>query len=865
MTARAAIDENTLHLLEDIEQGGRHPAGWSGRLLTILALCWSLFQLYYASPVPFLLAGILPDSISGYILFNDTEARSIHLAFAVALAFMAYPRTYTAPQHKIPLYDWVLFGVGIYCALYICINYQSLALRVGAFTPFDLAVGVSGIGILLEASRRVLGLPMVCVAVFFLAYIFFGNSGWVPDDLRWKGASLHKAMSPLWLTTEGVYGVAVGVSVSFVFLFVLFGALLEKAGAGNYFIRVAFSLLGHLRGGPAKAAVIASGLTGLISGSSIANVVTTGTFTVPLMRKVGFSREEAGAVEVASSVNGQIMPPVMGAAAFLMVEYVGIPYTEVIKHAFLPALISYIALVYIVHLEACKKGMTGQEKRDHGMTFFQRLFMWATIILGFIVLSFVTYYGLGWIKTLTGDFSGWVIAVVLGGAYVGLLRYCAGFPDCPDDPDLEHLGPTGEIVKGGLYYILPVVVLIWCLMIERLSPGLSAFWASLLMVGILLSHKSLKAFFRGEGELAGYWAASKDDFSAALIEGARNMVGIGLATATAGIIVGAVSLTGVGQVLAGFVELLSAGNLILMLFFTGVISLILGMGLPTTANYIVVSSLMVPVITLLGAQNGLIIELIAVHLFVFYFGIMADVTPPVGLASFAAAAVSGGDPIKTGLKAFVYSLRMIILPFIFIFYPELLMIGISGPVHFILVVVTAVLGILCFAASTQGYFLIRSKLWESSVLALVAFTLLAPGFWVDRIVSPWQTRPLEELRQQVEQAPADSLMQISLLRRDFDGKDVTALSSVALGPKASFEERLRFVGLDRIEKTGAAYQAEARFGGPLDNPELDERLKILAFSVPAPQPAAAWMTLPALFLLGFVVWRQRNRRLISDR
>ncbi|MBL4895217.1 MAG: TRAP transporter fused permease subunit [Emcibacter sp.] len=367
------IQDDISHELDDLEHGGRHPAGPSGKLLILLALCWSLFQLYYASPLPFIFAATLPDSISGFMLFNDTEARAIHLGFAIAMAFMAYPLSPKANQLKIPIYDWIFFGVGIYCALYIFLNYGALAMRVGAFTGFDLAVGLVGICLLLEAARRVLGLPMVCVALFFLCYIFFGNSGWVPDDLRWKGASLHKAMSHLWLTTEGVYGVALGVSVSFVFLFVLFGALLEKAGAGSYFIRVAFSLLGHLRGGPAKAAVIASGLTGLISGSSIANVVTTGTFTVPLMRKVGFTREEAGAVEVASSVNGQIMPPVMGAAAFLMVEYVGIPYTEVIKHAFLPALISYIALVYIVHLEAIKKGMEGTPKRDNGMTFLQKM------------------------------------------------------------------------------------------------------------------------------------------------------------------------------------------------------------------------------------------------------------------------------------------------------------------------------------------------------------------------------------------------------------------------------------------------------------------------------------------------------------
>ncbi|MBL4895218.1 MAG: TRAP transporter permease [Emcibacter sp.] len=463
---------------------------------------------------------------------------------------------------------------------------------------------------------------------------------------------------------------------------------------------------------------------------------------------------------------------------------------------------------------------------------------------------------MGWIKNIAGSASGWVVGVLLVGVYGALLKYCATFPDLPEDQDLEDMPPTGEIVKGGLYYILPVVVLIWCLMVERLSPGLSAFWASMLMIFILLTHKVLKAHFRGEGALRKYFNHSRNDFTEALIAGARNMVGIGLATATAGIIVGAVSLTGVGQVLAGFVEVLSGGNLILMLFFTGVISLILGMGLPTTANYIVVSSLMVPVITLLGAQNGLVIELIAVHLFVFYFGIMADVTPPVGLASFAAAAVSGGDPIKTGVKAFGYSLRMIILPFIFIFYPELLMIGISGPVHFLLVVVTAVVGILCFAAFTQGYFLTRNKLWETAILGFVAFTLLAPGFWIDRIVSPWQDRPLTELRQQVEQTPDGGLLQLILIRHDFDGQEVHSTSSVNLGSKAPFLDRMKVIGLERFTPDG---HAEASFGGPLDNPELDERLRVVGLKIPAEQPSAKWMYIPAIFLLIFVFLRQKKR------
>ena len=313
-------------------------------------LVWSLFQLWIASPLPFIL---------GFGVLNDTQSRAIHLGFAVFLAFTAYPTRDKSPRHYIPLQDWVLAIVGAGAAAYLWIFYDSLSERSGAPIMQDLVIAGIGIVLLMEAARRSLGLPLMLVAGFFLAYVFFGSWDGLPEVVRWKGASFEKAMSHMWLTTEGVFGVALGVSSGFVFLFVLFGALLNQAGAGNYFIQIAFSLLGHMKGGPAKAAVISSAMTGLISGSSIANVVTTGTFTIPLMRRVGFTPEKAGAVEVSSSVNGVLTPPVMGAVAFLMTEYVGIPYIEVVKHAIVPAAISYIALVYIVHLEALKNDMTG--------------------------------------------------------------------------------------------------------------------------------------------------------------------------------------------------------------------------------------------------------------------------------------------------------------------------------------------------------------------------------------------------------------------------------------------------------------------------------------------------------------------------
>ncbi len=646
----APSDAELQKLVAEADTGGRSPAGLPSRILLGVALMWSLFQVWIASPLPFLDWPV----VGSFGVFNDTEARSIHLAIAVFLAFLAYPALKTSPRDHIPIQDWVMAAVGAFCAAYLFLFYEQIAQRPGAPIAVDVWVACIGGVLLLEATRRALGPPLAIVATVFLIYTFFGQ--YMPSLIAHKGVSLNQVVNHQWITTEGVFGIALGVSTSFVFLFVLFGALLDKAGAGNYFIKVAFSLLGHFRGGPAKAAVVSSGLTGLISGSSIANVVTTGTFTIPMMKRVGFSAEKAGAVEVASSVNGQIMPPVMGAAAFLMVEYVGIPYVQVITHAFLPALISYIALVYIVHLEAVKANMEGLPKPGVPKPWVQRV---VGLLFGFLataVVAFAVYYGIGWMKPLFGDASLYVIGAMLIGVYVALIYYGSRYPDLElDDPDspVVSLPETGPTVKTGLHYLLPVVVLVWCLMVEQLSPGLSAYWAAMLMIFILATQRPLFAMFRGQGLVPDEVRRGLGELFDGLVAGARNMIGIGIATATAGIIVGSVSQTGVGLVLADLVEALSFGSVFLMLVLIAILSLILGMGLPTTANYIVVSSLMAPVVVTLGEQSGLIVPLIAVHLFVFYFGIMADVTPPVGLASFAAAAVSGGDPIRTGFVAFL--------------------------------------------------------------------------------------------------------------------------------------------------------------------------------------------------------------------
>jgi TRAP transporter 4TM/12TM fusion protein len=837
-------------LAEESDTGGRKPGPLVGSFLLCVCLAWSLFQLWIASPLPFAL---------GFGVFNDTQSRAVHLAFAVFLAYMAYPAFSRSPRDRVPLTDWVFALVGAFCASYLFFFYRELSTRPGQPTDQDLAVAAVGVVLLLEATRRALGLPMVIVAIAFLVYTFGGP--YMPDLIAHKGASLSRVASHQWLTTEGVFGVALGVSSGFIFLFVLFGSLLDRAGAGNYFIKSAFALLGHMRGGPAKAAVVSSAATGIISGSSIANVVTTGTFTIPLMKRVGYRGDQAGAVEVSSSVNGQIMPPVMGAAAFLMVEYVGIPYIEVMKHAFLPAVISYIALFYIVHLEALKAGLQGLPRRGTA-TATQRLLAFAMNVAGLLVLAGAVYYGIGWIKTALPSAAIWIIGVGVVAAYVALMWIGSRQPplvlDDPNAPVFE-LPETKPTLLAGLHYLLSVVVLIWCLMVEQMSPALSAFWATMFMVFVMLTQRPLMALLRGEGALGAAVLTGLRDLVAGLEAGARNMIGIGVATAAAGIIVGTVSLTGIGLVMTEVVELLSGGNLMLMLVLVAFISLILGMGLPTTANYIVVSTLMAPVVVELGAQSGLLVPLIAVHLFVFYFGLMADVTPPVGLASFAAAAIARSDPIRTGVTAFYYSMRTAILPFLFIFNTQLLMIGLTGPLHLALTIASAVVAMLVFAAATQGYFLVRTRWWETVALLLVTFTLFRPGFWWDMIYPPYVEAPPSQLMTLVEQAKPGERKRIWVEGQTLDGKDVRKGVLLPLGDAGPARERLRRLGVTIVPLGEQMQIAQVQFGSQAQKLGLEQGYNVVAIELPAQRPAKEWMFLPALALLALVVVLQRAR------
>ncbi|SHL06080.1 TRAP transporter, 4TM/12TM fusion protein [Roseovarius marisflavi] len=888
-------------LVASSDTGGRGTTGTVGIFLTCVALAWSLFQLWIASPIPF---------IVGWGVFNDTESRSIHLAFAIFLAFAAFPAARTkfqlglgvvvpvvlaflfmvgakddtstwwipliaialvaaillgSPKDKVPAWEWAMAVVGAMAALYLYVYYRDISGRVGAPILQDFVVAVIGLMLLLEATRRALGPALMIVASVFLVYTVLGP--YMPGIIAHKGNSLSEIVNHQWITTEGVFGIALGVSTSFVFLFVLFGSLLDRAGAGNYFIQVAFSLMGHMKGGPAKAAVVSSAMTGLISGSSIANVVTTGTFTIPLMKKVGFSSEKAGAVEVASSVNGQIMPPVMGAAAFLMVEYVGIPYFDVVKHAFLPAVISYIALVYIVHLEALKAGMEGLPRAYTPKPIVQRLIGIAFTIAAICAISFAVYYGMGWIRPAFPNAAGYIIFAFISLVYIALLYVASKEEPLElDDPNapVTALPLPGPTVRSGLHFILPVVVLVWALMVDRLSPGLSAFWATAYMVFILLTQRPLTAIMRGEGKLGGALKEGLTDLIDGLETGARNMIGIGIATATAGIIVGAVSQTGVGSALADVVEVLSGGNILAILFLTAILSLILGMGLPTTANYIVVSALLAPVIVTLGQQNGLIVPLIAVHLFVFYFGIMADVTPPVGLASFAAAAVSGGDPIKTGVVAFFYSLRTAALPFLFIFNTELLLIDVTW-IQGIFVFIVATIAMLLFAAATQGWFIARNRIYETLALLLIAFTLFRPGFWMDMVAPPYSEENPTEIAAAAMATPVGEDLRLRVAGVNDLGDPIEFVAVLPIKEGATGEERLQNAGLAFRNEGDTLVIDDVAFGSAGATAGLDWDQEVLRVLRPVGQPSKYLMFIPALLLLGFVVFLQRGRNARAPR
>ncbi|PLX45405.1 MAG: C4-dicarboxylate ABC transporter [Hyphomicrobiales bacterium] len=858
-------------LVAEVESGARNPIGWQKNLIPILCFIWALYQLYIASTLPSLLTELTHVDLFLFI-GNLSISRKIHLMFALVLGTMAFPLFKTSARNTIPWYDWVLLLLGSLAIFYMIVMDSNIANRAGDFAHpnirYDMTFAMIGIAVLITAVYRSLGLPLIAVAGALAAYVFIGGG-------NWGGASFVKGVWHFWMQEEGVFGKPLAVSTQMIFLFVLFGAILEKAGAGGYFIKIAFALLGHLRGGPAKAAVIASALSGLYSGSSIANTVTTGTFTIPLMKRTGLTPEKAGAVEVASSTNGQLMPPVMGAAAFLIAEFTGVEYTTLLKHALVPALVSYIALVYIVHLEACKLDLKGLPKPPSSLTMLQKMIGFLAGFIGISVLFLLVYYTLGYVKEAVPGLSMYVVMFIAFIAYLVLAYLAAKRPDLePDDPDspILELPKAGETALTGLYYLLPIIILLWCILPtpDRLSPALSAFYACLAMIFIAVTQHFIKGVFRNDHHLTRDIVRGLVDVGHGMVAGARNMISIGIATAAAGVIVGAISLTGAHTVVGELVEFLSGGNLIVMLVLVAVMSLILGMGLPTTANYLVVSSLMAPVIVALGAKSGLIVPLVAVHLFVFYFGILADDTPPVGLAAYAAAAISKGDPIKTGVQGFAYDIRTALLPFLFLFNTDLLLMDV-GPFQAILVFITATIAMMLFASATQGWFFTRNRAWESVALLLVAFTLFRPGFWLDTVSEPYQEKPGEQLLKIAGEQPENAKIRVKIAGPAFNPEKRNHTNIlIDLGKKADGETRLTDAGFMIMQEEGKVIfdgfawnfkdkELKKRFAeqftlGDLDHPMVFEKVFIERDRLPKEV-----FYIPGLLLLALIIFLQRRR------
>ena len=622
--------------------GGRQPRGWTRYVVPTVGVAWSLFQI----------------SIASWLIIDSTYARAIHLAFALLIVFLHVPMMkkkrwklgYLAERYRISLFDVLLGTVAALSALYIILDYEGLAMRIGSPTPLDLVVGAVLVVLLLEASRRVIGPALSVIAIGFILYAFLGP--YMPSVIAFKGVSLNRFMGQMTMSTEGIYGIPLYVSARIVFLFVLFGAMLDQAGAGRYFIQLALSILGGFKGGPAKAAVMGSGLTGLVSGSSIANIVTTGTFTIPLMKKVGYPAKKAAAIEVAASTDGQLAPPIMGAAAFIIAEYVNVPYVEVIKAAAIPAFASYAALFYITHIEASKLGLTGIPRRE--------------------------------------------------------------------------LPPFWKTLVSGAHYLVPLIMLLYELIVVRHTPDTAAFNAIWVMGIVMLAQRPVQAYLR-KAPIKPAFAESFVDIVQALASGARNMVSVALATAAAGIIVGVVAM-GLGSRITEVVAIISGGNVFLMLIITALASLIIGMGLPTTATYIVMASLTAKALVHVGAANDFIVPLMASHLFCFYFGILADDTPPVGLAAYAAAAIAKSPPIPTGLQGFMYDIRTAILPFMFIFNADLILEGITSWPVGLMIFAMACLGNFAFASATQGWFVTRNRLYEIPLFLTVTFILMQPRY-----------------------------------------------------------------------------------------------------------------------------------------
>ena len=614
------IDVQKLLEQYDTESNIRRPVGFIALIISIVAISMSLFHFY----------------TGGFGLWLALKQRALHLAFTLALIFLLYPTTKKgigSDKSKVPLWDIVLAILGAITSLYLIIYYKELVFRAGLPSRIDLIMGGITILLVLEATRRAIGPELPIVVIVFLIYAYFGSH--MPGFLAHRGYSLERIIEHLYMQTEGIYGIPLGVSSSFVFLFILFGSVLNKTGMGKFFIDLSMALAGHTTGGPAKVAVIASGFMGSINGSSVANVVTTGSFTIPLMKSIGYKKDFAGAVEAAASTGGQIMPPVMGAAAFVMSEFLEIPYIKIAAAAIIPAIIYYIAVITMVHLEACKYDLKGLPK--------------------------------------------------------------------------ERLPKAKEVLKEKGHLLVPIIGLVY-LLVKGYTALFAAFWAIVMSLAISMVKKETRLNLKG--------------FLGAFEDGAKGALGVAAACACAGMVVGVVTLTGLGLKIANGIVSLGGGNLLLTLFFTMIASILLGMGLPTTAKYIILSIMAAPALIQLGVLP------LAAHMFILYFGVIADLTPPVAVAAFAAAGIAGGNTMKTGFNAVRLAVAGFMIPYIFAINPALM--GLGGSfLQTIQLVITSLAGVLSLGAAAGGYLLVMTPFYERILLLISAILLISPDLITD--------------------------------------------------------------------------------------------------------------------------------------
>ncbi|MCG8542095.1 MAG: TRAP transporter permease [Clostridia bacterium] len=591
----------------------------SGIIVFILCVGLSLFHLYTAWRGPLV----------------TLVHRAVHTSVVMALVFILYPFNKKSPKKKASILDWSFALLSITLGGYIVLNYNQLVMRAGMPNNMDIVFGFMAILLVLEGARRITGKEITCLAIIFLLYALFGRS--LPGIIAHRGYSLRDIAEYMYLTTEGIYGIAIGVSSTYIFLFVLFGAFLQKSGMGQFFNDLSMAIAGSGKGGPAKVAVVSSGFLGSINGSAVANVVTTGAFTIPLMKKIGYDKEFAGAVEAAASCGGQILPPVMGAAAFIMAEYLGVEYIKIAISAIIPALLYYLGVIVIIHLRASKKGLTGMPK--------------------------------------------------------------------------EELPKVSEVLKQRGHLLLPLLGLLYFL-ISGKTPIYSAFWSILLSI--------IVSFFRKETRM------SFKDIIEALESGARTALGVAMSCAVVGLVIGVATLTGFGLKLAGAILFLGKGNLLITLILTMIACIVLGMGLPSIPAYIITATMAAPALAKMGIPH------LVSHMFVFYFGMLANLTPPVALAAFAGAGIAGGKPAKTGFQAVKLALAGFVVPYIFVYSPALLLID-TTPLNTVIVIITAVIGVFALGAAVEGYLNKCLNLVSRLLMLCSALLLIKPGVYSDVI------------------------------------------------------------------------------------------------------------------------------------